>query len=939
MVCTVYHSANKQIKNVTCIYVLFSRQGVHIPHKDQVDSHSQLVEESTEYRGYTNPNVQSRSFKIIQQSLSMEEADEGTFVPSGAIPGEMIVVRAYNEGKRRMEELSETHPRNFTSPGRSPYRARAQYYGVDDENEADMSQEANESKTACEMVSAKKYEGVQSAPRKRPPTEKAGVQQQYKVVSDNVGVTDSVLSPNVQGRPMVVKNVVTQPQSQHRTVAGDIKATDSVLSPNIQGKPVVVKNSLNYNPLMMVNYNLPEQPGGPSPQSTIVMHQQQPVQQKAGMVHVETVSRGPQSQSHAVIQQSKQVQYNTNVMQIDKPSAVAAPKVKSKETSQVQINTNVMQVEKAPVVVAQVAAAPRVESNKTSQVQYNTNVMPVEKAPLVVAQVATAPKVESKEPSQAPVQRRRRREETSTVVEKPADQTRSETIALETKTVSLATQSMKKQEEEAEVNKFTNVPGIVDSMSKTEIETVKLESAPANQIMTVSPADQMQPSPMSQAEEAVLPETQTALISATVEATSENEIKPEEPTVEIIKSNDTDKKSEATDVSSKIGSEQTAENMSAKTHTVAINEDATVNETKLDQSIMESNQADVNLDKSEDVELSSNVDIAVVSKIDAEPAAVNMSSETHTVALNEDVTVNETKVELSITESNQADVNLDTNEVVELSSNVDIAVVSDTSQEETVVIQSTSDEVNISNESQSVTLKLEDQVNESANISVDESATVSVDSAEFTIDTSNISDAKEVDSVSSEAVDTAANVSLSIREDTETVEAVTDTAADVNLTLNEEVVNVEAVTDVSLSLNEDNVTNITFGLMEEESESNTLQADATAADFSISLNEEAVVNFAEHMSENITQQVTEISAVNTNISEQTAEASASNKKDVDDSKQKAVETKANTSNNDSPKSSRRSVPSDKKTPPSTGKAKFIDSQGGVQARLARLKKK
>lgn len=57
--------------------ILVQRHGVQIPHRDHVDSHSQLVEESTEYRGYTNPNVQSRSFKIIQQSLSIEEADEG----------------------------------------------------------------------------------------------------------------------------------------------------------------------------------------------------------------------------------------------------------------------------------------------------------------------------------------------------------------------------------------------------------------------------------------------------------------------------------------------------------------------------------------------------------------------------------------------------------------------------------------------------------------------------------------------------------------------------------------------------------------------------------------------------------------------------------------------------------------------------------------------
>lgn len=34
------------------------------------------VEESTEYRGYTNPNVQSRSFKILQESLSYSEANE-----------------------------------------------------------------------------------------------------------------------------------------------------------------------------------------------------------------------------------------------------------------------------------------------------------------------------------------------------------------------------------------------------------------------------------------------------------------------------------------------------------------------------------------------------------------------------------------------------------------------------------------------------------------------------------------------------------------------------------------------------------------------------------------------------------------------------------------------------------------------------------------------
>lgn len=57
--------------------ILVQRNAVPIAHKDRVDSRSQMVEESTDYRGYTNPNVQSRSFKIIQQSLSVEEAEEG----------------------------------------------------------------------------------------------------------------------------------------------------------------------------------------------------------------------------------------------------------------------------------------------------------------------------------------------------------------------------------------------------------------------------------------------------------------------------------------------------------------------------------------------------------------------------------------------------------------------------------------------------------------------------------------------------------------------------------------------------------------------------------------------------------------------------------------------------------------------------------------------
>lgn len=53
-------------------------QGDHVDarlsHHVTKSSQSTVEEESTAYRGYTNPNVQSRSFKILQQSLNYSEA-------------------------------------------------------------------------------------------------------------------------------------------------------------------------------------------------------------------------------------------------------------------------------------------------------------------------------------------------------------------------------------------------------------------------------------------------------------------------------------------------------------------------------------------------------------------------------------------------------------------------------------------------------------------------------------------------------------------------------------------------------------------------------------------------------------------------------------------------------------------------------------------------
>uniref|UniRef100_A0A8W8JIC6 PDZ domain-containing protein n=3 Tax=Magallana gigas TaxID=29159 RepID=A0A8W8JIC6_MAGGI len=55
-------------------------QGDHVDaqlsHHVTESSQSTVEEESTAYRGYTNPNVQSRSFKILQQSLNYSEASD-----------------------------------------------------------------------------------------------------------------------------------------------------------------------------------------------------------------------------------------------------------------------------------------------------------------------------------------------------------------------------------------------------------------------------------------------------------------------------------------------------------------------------------------------------------------------------------------------------------------------------------------------------------------------------------------------------------------------------------------------------------------------------------------------------------------------------------------------------------------------------------------------
>ncbi|XP_060552487.1 protein P200-like [Ruditapes philippinarum] len=141
---------------------LDSRQAYNKPQR------TELVEEPTEYRGYTNPNVQSRSFKILQESLSYSEAnEEGIVLPTGNTPGEGIVRMAYSEGRRRLEELSEINPRNFTEEGQSPYKV-TEHYNIKEESlisEPDRSVQQDPNVT---VVAAKTYDGSEPRRRKRP---------------------------------------------------------------------------------------------------------------------------------------------------------------------------------------------------------------------------------------------------------------------------------------------------------------------------------------------------------------------------------------------------------------------------------------------------------------------------------------------------------------------------------------------------------------------------------------------------------------------------------------------------------------------------------------------------------------------------------------------------------------------------------------------------
>jgi len=96
-------------------------------------------------------------------------------LPTGKTPGESIVRRAYNEGKQRLEELSEINPRNFTEEGQSPYRYHDTVVAEDDQSRLENAagsgtaqperrrrrrKERPHSAADADVATAKQYEGL-----------------------------------------------------------------------------------------------------------------------------------------------------------------------------------------------------------------------------------------------------------------------------------------------------------------------------------------------------------------------------------------------------------------------------------------------------------------------------------------------------------------------------------------------------------------------------------------------------------------------------------------------------------------------------------------------------------------------------------------------------------------------------------------------------------
>ena len=755
----------------------------------------------------------------------MEEADEGTFVPVGANPGEMIVVRAFNEGKRRMAELSETHPRNFSGAGKaqqkSPYRNIAQYYGIEDDATSERSEEPKPEITAPRAVaSAKNFQGTQSVPQNKPQVEKPNTQPQYKIVTEGVQVTGSILSPNAQSRP------------------------------------IVVKNTINQRPLKMVNYNLPEQPKGSPPQGSAAIQQTSMlVQQPTHTVHVE---RAPVVVAPAVVMASQnetKVSNNTSV-QVSRPineTAIVEKPVQTQETKTISVTTQSVQNQKI-----QNEIKPEI---KTDTVQISEQV--IEETPA------------NKEPVSEKVK--------ETVSLTDIDTDKRDIGSIEPSEGNSGVEMMASipsmepspiiQEPPAKSLKpatyVEDEPALTDKAQSTSINVEETQSQ-----ISPAPENSQINEPLQKASGEPSAEISDAGVDLMVKSPSEDAtvetsiVKPNlnETSLESVNAlaSDHSYSAEATEVQGKEASTNIKE------------ENAQIN-IQVSETPVELEQAGENLVQNIITEDSKSNETITLTET-SEEAVLTMQS------ANDTITLTETSEETDLTlQSAEADVSI--------SGETEIIVSNNDSKEELADLQVDISDINISKEAENETVTTENVILNVENDTT-ETIVVSADDAEFTIDTTNISFTSETGNSQGDTLETTTAFSLSISQDN---------------------VNDEPVTDINLNLSEDNVANVT---VESSVDSEISAQNDAAANFSISIQEETI-NDNDKSPEQVSEQTT---------------VSVTSNENLGDSKPKESETKAQTKKNDT-----TSV--GKKSPPRTNKAKFVDSQGGVQARLQRLKQK
>ena len=797
-----------------------------------------------------------------------------------------------------MAELSETHPRNFTSEGISPkYKGRAEYYGIDDYDKAQKFRESGESKEACEVVSAKQFDGVKSAQRQRPPAENANAQPQYKLMSDDISVTDSILSPNVQGRrPMVVKTVLNEQQALQHNI-GTAQA-----------------HSVQH---------------GSRSQTAINIQQQPPVRHDVQMTHVQNISVGSTSQTPANIRTQQVVQQNARPMHTQASAVTQQPQkpVKYNANTAQNFETQAPSVIQPKTVVIQsqttVVQAPAVNQQPHPPVQQTPAIMHVEKAPTVVAPVAAAPKEEGKQPAHRRVRPTRAEAKAQAV---GSHQTSSVTV--ESKPISAApdlVQEVPKQDIQDDVKIEQTAEEVQTPMTDADTEN---KNENVTEMADVEIASQ----------EAIVPEVAEEKDSAQARTKEEqgnsiNEVQQPQSTEPISAAQENEPPTKTLEPPIQVQEEPTPTD---KLQTLPAPEasdfiaNENVDDTK-EEEVKEPLESEVEIkagttENTETASMENNINSNIELESQTEIVeTIEVSEEKSQTELKEDVSESITIDNEPESESIQKIENEVNIETAEASLNVEMAVETENSQE--IIIQSAPDnETKNTEDAESFTLKLDGDINEETGVSI------SMDSAEVVIETTNIEISSEVDTAAAEP---------------------TESMADVNLVVSEENINTEASADVNLSLNEENIANVTIGLAEEKPEQPSVEND-DAVEFSISLNEETTSDKSDNKTEqksneNVAGWQTEnaVSDKDLKIDEKEStdkkvENKISNKEDMKDAKPVAEKARAKTENKDS--KSKVSPPQndkdDKKSAPwRSRKTNFVDSQGGVQARLQRLQKK